>query len=264
MDSLIIYLLTGAIAGLLAGLFGIGGGLVMVPALAFVLPSQGVPADALMQVAVATSLAVISATSISSMLSHRRHDAVLWPVFRWMSLGLVAGSVGGAFVADQLASRTLALVVGGGALLVSAQMFFELKPRGAAPLPGPAGLATAGGVIGLLSALVGIGGGSMTVPLLIALGARPVRAVGTSAACGFAIALASAAGFVATGVDAVGLPEGTIGYVHVSGAIVIAAASVLVAPYGAALAHRLRGAHLKLLFAGFLAFIGAAMLLSAH
>jgi uncharacterized membrane protein YfcA len=261
MESLFIYLLTGAIAGLLAGLFGIGGGMVMVPALAFVLPSQGVPPEVVMQVAVATSLAVISTTSVSSMLSHQRHGAVLWPVFRWMALGLVAGSVGGAFVADQLASRTLALVVGFGALAVSAQMFFDLKPKAAAPLPGPLGLTTAGGIIGTLSALVGIGGGSLTVPFLSWRSVDIRKAVGTSAACGLPIAWAGALGFIIAGWDRTDLPAPHLGYVSLQGFAGLAVASVLMAPLGARLAHRLPPRQLKRGFAGLLAGVGLKMLI---
>ncbi|HSW15528.1 MAG TPA: sulfite exporter TauE/SafE family protein [Solimonas sp.] len=261
MESLLIYLLTGAIAGLLAGLFGVGGGMVMVPALALVLPRQGVPGDAVMQVAVATSLAVISATAVSSMLSHQRHGAVLWPVFRWMALGLAAGSLGGAFVADQLASRTLGLMVGVGALLVAAQMFFDLRPAAAAPLPGPAALVTAGGIIGLLSALVGIGGGSLTVPFL---GWRSVdirKAVGTSAACGLPIAWAGALGFIVAGWDRTDLPGPQLGYVSLQGFAALALASVLLAPLGARLAHRLPPRQLKRGFAALLTGVGLKMLI---
>ncbi|AXQ31362.1 sulfite exporter TauE/SafE family protein [Solimonas sp. K1W22B-7] len=261
MESLLIYVLTGAIAGLLAGLFGVGGGMIMVPALALVLPGQGVPPDVVMQVAVATSLAVISATSVSSMLSHQKHGAVLWPVFRWMALGLVLGSVAGAFVADRLASRTLALFVGCGALAVAVQMALDLKPKAAAPLPGPGVLIGAGGVIGLLSALVGIGGGSLTVPFL---GWRSVdirKAVGTSAACGVPIAWAGALGFIASGWDRTDLPAPHLGYVSLHGFAGLAVASVLMAPLGARLAHRLPPQQLKRGFALLLAGVGLKMLI---
>jgi uncharacterized membrane protein YfcA len=120
-----------------------------------------------------------------------------------------------------------------------------------------------GVLIGAVSALVGIGGGSMTVPLLIAKGAKPVRAVGTSAACGFAIALASAAGYVFAGRDAGGLPPWSLGFVYLPAALGVAAASVLMAPYGATLAHRLAGAHLQRLFAAFLVLMGIAVLAAA-
>lgn len=261
MESLLIYLLTGAIAGLLAGLFGAGGGMVMVPALALVLPAQGVPPDATMQVAVATSLAVISATSISSMLSHQRHGAVLWPVVRWMALGLVAGAVAGAYLADQLASRTLALIVGAGALLVAAQMFFQLQPSAAAPLPGRGGLVAAGSIIGTLSALVGIGGGSLTVPFLSWRGVDIRQAVGTSAACGVPIAWAGALGFMLAGWDRTDLPAPHLGYVSLQGFAGLAVASVALAPLGARLAHRLPPRQLKRGFALLLSGVGLKMLI---
>lgn len=262
MESLLIYLLTGAGAGLLAGLFGVGGGLVMVPALALVLPTQGVPAAVTMQVAVATSLAVIGLTAMSSMWSHHRHGAVLWPVFRTMSVGLVAGSVSGAFIADQLASRTLALIVGVGALLVALQMALEAKPRAAQPLPGAPGLVSVGAVIGLLSALVGIGGGSLTVPFLSWRSVGIRQAVGTSAACGLPIAWAGAFGFVIAGWDRPDLPEPHLGYVSLQGFAGLAVASVLCAPLGARLAHRLPPRQLKRAFAALLSVVGLKMLLT--
>jgi len=261
MESLFIYLLTGAIAGLLAGLFGVGGGMVMVPALALVLPGQGVPQEVVMQVAVATSLAVISATAVSSMLSHWRHGAVLWPVFRWMALGLAAGSVAGAFVADRLPSHTLQLVVGCGALLVAAQMALDLRPSAGAPLPGPGGLVAAGGIIGALSALVGIGGGSLTVPFLSWRSVDIRKAVGTSAACGLPIAWAGALGFVVAGWERTDLPAPNLGYVSLQGFAGLALASVLLAPLGARLAHRLPPRQLKRGFALLLSGVGLKMLI---
>lgn len=252
----------GAAAGLLAGLLGVGGGLIVVAALAFALPGLGVPAESVMHVALATSMATIVATSLSSTRAHVRRGSVMWTSVRWLAPGLVAGGLLGALIADRLTSDALRLGVAVFCFAAGAQLALGRTPpdHEDAPAPRGAGLSAAGVAIGVVSALVGIGGGSMTVPFLVALGARPVRAVGTSAACGFAIALASAAGFVAAGHDARDLPEATWGYVHVPAAIVIALASVGAAPYGAALAHRLRGAHLKRVFAAFLALIGAAML----
>ena len=252
----------GAAGGLLAGLLGVGGGLIIVAALAFALPGLGVPAASVMHVALATSMATIVATSLSSTRAHLARSSVMWTSVRWLVPGLVAGGLLGAAVADRLTSEALRLGVALFCFAAGAQLAVGRTPpdHGDAPAPRGPTLSAVGIAIGALSALVGIGGGSMTVPLLIALGARPVRAVGTSAACGFAIAIASATAFVVAGHDARDLPDGTWGYVHVPGAIAIALASVLAAPYGAALAHRLRGAHLKRVFAAFLALIGAAML----
>ena len=261
MESLLIYLLTGAIAGILAGLFGVGGGMVMVPALALVLPGQGVPAAVTMQVAVATSLAVISATSISSMLSHHRHGAVLWPVVRHLGIGLVLGSVGGAFIADRLPSRTLAIIVGAGALLVALQLFLDYQPPPRRRLPGRGALVAVGSVIGALSSLVGIGGGSLTVPYLSLCNIDIRKAVGTAAACGVPIAWAGALGFVVAGWDVPDLPSPHLGYVSLHGFIGLAGASVLAAPFGARLAHRLPPRQLKRAFALLLLCVGLKMLI---
>lgn len=264
--ALAAYLAVGAAAGLLAGLLGVGGGLVIVAALAWILPGQGVPAGAVMHVALATSLATILATSLSSTRAHLARGSVMWPTVRALVPGLLLGGALGALLADRLPGDVLRLGVAGFCFLAAIQLATRRTvPEGAAGVvPRGVALSAWGGVIGAVSALVGIGGGSMTVPLLIHRGAVPVRAVGTSAACGFAIALASAAGYVWGGHDAEGLPPGSWGYVHLPAAGAIALASVLLAPAGAALAHRLRGASLARVFAGFLALMGVAVLAAAR
>jgi len=264
--ALAAYLAVGAAAGLLAGLLGVGGGLVIVAALAWILPSQGVPAAAVMHVALATSLASILATSVSSTRAHLVRGSVMWPTVRALVPGLLLGGVLGALVADRLSDLVLRLGVAAFCFAAAIQLATRrVAPEGAADVVPRGGALTAwGGLIGAVSALVGIGGGSMTVPLLIHRGARAVRAVGTSAACGFAIALASAAGYVWGGRDATGLPAGTWGYVHLPAAGAIALVSVLLAPAGAALAHRLRGAVLQRLFASFLVLMGCAVLAAAR
>jgi uncharacterized membrane protein YfcA len=260
MESLLIFALTGAVAGLLAGLFGVGGGLVMVPALAFVLPHQGVPAAIAMQMAIGTSLAVISATSLSSMLAHHRKGGVVWPVFWRFAPGLAAGALAGAFVAHSLTGVVLQRIVGIGAILVSIQMFLDAKPSGERGLPGAPGLLAAGAVIGLLSALVGIGGGSLTVPFLTWCRVSIRQAVGTAAACGVPIAWAGALGFIVAGAGVAGRPAASLGYVSLNGFASLAIASVLFAPLGAYLAHRLPPKALKRAFALLLAVIGLRML----
>lgn len=260
--DLISYLLLGAIAGWLAGLLGIGGGLIVVAALVWLLPAQGVPAQALMQVALATALAGIVFTALSSTHAHWRRGAVRWSLVAWLVPGMVLGSAFGAVLATWLPSRWLALFVAIYCLLSAAQLAWG-QVRPATELAAGVGrglLAGAGLVIGAVSALVGIGGGSMTVPLLVWRGVAPVRAVATSAACGFAIALAAAAGYVLSPRAAsVGLPEHTIGYVYWPAALVIATASVLTAPLGARLAHRLPPLLLRRVFAAFLVLIAALM-----
>jgi hypothetical protein len=263
--ALATYLGIGALAGLLAGLLGVGGGLVIVAALVWVLPSQGVPAASIMHVALATSLASILATSIASTRAHLARSSVMWPSVLALVPGLLLGGALGALLADRLSDLVLRFGVAGFCFVAAWQLWTRRTPpdADAGSVPRGAVLGFFGVLIGAVSALVGIGGGSMTVPLLIARGAKPVRAVGSSAACGFAIALASAAGYAFAGRDASGLPAWSLGFVYLPAALGVAAASVLMAPYGAALAHRLAGAHLQRLFAAFLILMGIAVLAAA-
>jgi len=263
--ALLIYLVLGAIAGFAAGLLGIGGGVVIVAALAFLLPGAGVPADAVMHVALATSLASIIATSLSSTRAHWRRGAVMWPSFARLAPGLVVGAAFGALIADALSATWLRYGFAAFCVVLAAQMSFSRAPPTptAARVPASPALLPWGVGIGVASALTGIGGGSLTVPLLVAYGASMVRAVGTSAACGFMIAVASAGAFAAVGQDADALPSGTVGYVYVPAALAIAATSVWLAPVGAAMAHRLRGHTLKRVFAAFLTLIAIALVLAA-
>lgn len=262
MDSIAIYLITGAASGLLAGLFGVGGGLIIVPALAWLLPRQGVGDAAMMQTAIGTSLAVIGLTSLSSMRAHHARRGVLWPVFWRLAPGIVAGSLLGAWIAHGLSGAALKRVVGFGALLISLQMMLDPKPKAERELPGGGVLAAVGAVIGGLSALIGIGGGSLTVPFLSACRVDMRQAVGTSAACGVPIAWAGALGFALNGLGVVGRAPWSIGYVDLAAFAGIAVTSVFTAPLGARLAHGLPPKLLKRSFAGFLAFVGLRMLLA--
>lgn len=260
--DLLAYLVLGAVAGGLAGLLGIGGGLIIVAALAWWLPARGFPTDTLMQVALATALATIVFTSLSSTRAHWLRGAVRWPLVAWLVPGLVAGGALGALVATWLPSRWLAGFVAAYCLASAWQLGYgQVRPGAASTAEVGRGLlAVAGLFIGVVSAIVGIGGGSMTVPLLVWRGVVPVNAVATSAACGFAIAVASAAGYaVAPAAENAGLPLGTWGFVFWPAALAMAAASIFTAPYGAALAHRLPAMRLRQVFAGFLVFIAIAM-----
>lgn len=263
MTTLALYLALGTIAGLLAGLLGVGGGLVIVATLVWLLPLQGIAETHVMHVALATSLASIVPTGISSTRAHHRRGSVLWPSVRWLVPGLLLGGVIGAAFATLLSGETLRWTVAGFCYLAGLQLAFG-QPRGdgiRADAPASPGLAVAGLGIGAISAVVGIGGGSLTVPLLIWLGAAPVRAVGTSSACGVAIALASAAGYIGFGPSPGTLPTGSVGYVYLPAAVGIALASILVAPLGTRVAHRLSGMALKRVFALFLIAAGTAVAL---
>ncbi|MCM2355166.1 MAG: sulfite exporter TauE/SafE family protein [Arenimonas sp.] len=261
---LLLFLALGAIAGVLAGLLGVGGGLVLVAALAWLLPQVGVPPDAAMHAALASSLASIVLTAAASARAHHGRGSVLWPTVRWMVPGLLLGGWLGSGVAVLIDGDVLRWLVAGYCLLAAAQLAFG-RPRvaganGDVPAPRGAGMVAAGGAIGAVSAVVGIGGGSMTVPLLVWRGVRPVRAVGTSSACGIAIGLASAIGYALHAPDGA-LPQFGWGYVYLPAAIGVAAASVFAAPYGMRLAHRLDGAQLRRVFAGFLAAVAVALAL---
>ncbi|MDR0184020.1 sulfite exporter TauE/SafE family protein [Lysobacter arvi] len=261
--SLFVFLGLGAIAGVLAGLLGVGGGLVLVAALAWLLPGMGVPKDTAMHAALASSLASIVLTAAASARAHARRGSVLWPTVAWMVPGLLIGGWVGSGVAVHIDGDVLRWIVAGYCFLAAAQLLFG-GPRAAATaeVSAPRGLpmSAAGVGIGALSAIVGIGGGSMTVPLLVWRGVVPVRAVGTSSACGVAIGLASAVGY-AMHAPVGALPQYAIGYVYLPAAIGVAAASVFAAPYGTRLAHYLHGDTLKRVFAGFLVLVGTSLAL---
>jgi uncharacterized membrane protein YfcA len=260
----LLYPLLGIVAGLLAGLLGVGGGLVLVGALALLLPSQGVPPAIAMQAALATSLASVIATAAASATAHARRGAVLWRYVAWLLPGLLLGAWLGGRFATGIDGESLRWFVVAYCLLAALQLALELpRPRAGGETaqeaaPG-AWLVLAGTGIGAVSAVVGIGGGSMTVPLLVWRGVTPVRAVASSSACGVAIGLSAAASY-ASAPGAVGMPAGSVGYVFLPAAVGIVLTSLLAAPFGARLAHRIEGRTLKRIFAAFL--VAMALLLA--
>ena len=265
LSFLVVYLALGACAGVLAGLLGIGGGLVLVGALAWLLPKHGVPADAAMHVALASSLASIVLTAASSARAHHRRGSVLWPTVAWMVPGVLLGGWLGSRFAIALDDGVLRWCVAGYCWLVALQMLQSKTPAAGdtAVVPRGPGYTAAGGGIGIVSAIVGIGGGSLTVPLLVWRGVVPVRAVGTSSACGIFIGLGSALGYALQApAGALQLP-GAVGYVYLPAAAGVAVASVLAAPYGTRLAHALSGPALKRVFAVFLMIVGSSFAYSA-
>ena len=252
----------GLVAGVLAGLLGIGGGLVLVAALAWLLPLHGVPLELAMHAALATSMASIVFTAVSSARAHHRRGSVLWPTVRWMLPGLLMGGWLGSLVAVALDGALLRWIVAGYCLLAGAQMAFggARTDEGRDIVPTGLPMTAAGGGIGALSAVVGIGGGRMPVPLLVWRGVRPVRAVGTSSACGLAIAVGSVLGYALSAPPG-GLGGAAVGYVHLPAAIGVAVASVLAAPWGARLAHAVSGPALRRVFALFMVAVGLSLVL---
>jgi uncharacterized membrane protein YfcA len=256
----LIYPPLGVIAGLLAGLLGVGGGIVVVPALVFAYSHAGFPPDVLMHMAVATSLATILLTSTGSIYQHHSAGAVNWRLVAILSVGLCVGALFGARLADAMKGQWLQWLFGGFTFLIAAQLLFGVEPRPSRDLPGESALACAGGLIGVASAVFGIGGGSLTVPYLVWHNVRMQEAVGTSAACGFAIAIAGAAGFMLAGEGNERLPEGSLGYVYLPAVAGIGVTSVFFARIGARFAHRLPAATLKKLFACLLVLVGTKLL----
>ena len=261
LPTLLLYLALGAFAGVMAGLLGVGGGLIIVPVLAWIFRGQRIDDAIVMHLAIGTSLATIVVTSISSVRAHHRRGAVLWPVVWQLTPGIVIGAWLGAAVADALPSAALSRIFALFVLAVAAQMAFGAKPAPHRGLPGAVGMAATGGVIGGVSAIVGIGGGSLTVPFLTWCNTAMRQAVATSAACGLPIALAGAIGFIVTGLNAASLPAWSLGYVYGPALAGVAFASMLLAPLGAKLAHTLPTEILKKIFAVFLTLIGTKMLL---
>jgi len=264
MDMLIAYAILGAFAGTMAGLLGVGGGLVIVPVLVMLWQADGLGGSQMVKLAIGTSLAVIVFTSLSSVRAHHQRGNVLWPVFWRLTPGILLGAGLGATLASAMPQTTLKMVFGMFELLVATQMLLSLRPATDASaqrsLPGLPGLGLAGGVIGAVSALVGIGGGILTVPFFDACKLRMRQAIGTSAACGLPIAVSGVLGYILLGWNNVQLPANSTGFVYGPALAGIAVTSVLFAPLGAALAHRLSTPVLKKIFAGFLALLGIWML----
>ena len=257
----LLYLLLGAAAGVLAGLFGVGGGLIIVPVLVYSFQAQGFAPEVLTHMAVGTSLATIAFTSINSIRAHQRRGAVRWEIVRWLTLGILGGSVRGGLTASWLHGDLLQKVIGVFAISMAAQMTFNLQPKASGGVPGKAGLGVAGTLIGWASAIIGIGGGSLTVPFLSWRSVPMQQAVATSAACGLPIAVASALSFIWLGQGEAQLPDWSLGFVYLPAVLGIAATSMFFARFGAQLAHKLSPLLLKRLFALQLLGVGLNFLL---
>lgn len=253
-------LVLGAAVGFAAGLFGIGGGMLQVPFLTMILTAEGFSLDHVVHMSIATSLATILFTSVSSVRAHHARGAVLWPVVRVLAPGILVGSLIGAQIAGLLPTRWVALLFAIFVGFSATQMLLDRKPKPHRELPKPAGMFGAGTAIGALSSLVGAGGGFISVPFMVWCNVRMHNAVATSAALGFPIAAAGTIGYILAGVKLTGLPPGSIGYIYVPALVGIAVTSVLLAPLGARVAHALPTGRLKRLFALVLYALAAYML----
>ncbi len=251
----------GVVAGFLAGLLGVGGGMMMVPVMTLLLSQRGVPAGPAVKMAIATSMATIMFTSIASVRAHHKLGNVRWDIARRMAPGLVAGGlIAGAGAFAVIKGQALALLFAVFIGYMALQMLVGRQPKPSRQMPGAAGQAAVGGGIGFLSALVGAGGAFMSVPFMTWCNVAPRQAVGTSAALGFPIALASTAGYVISGWGLPGAVPGAVGYLYLPALALVSMASMSLAPVGARTAQRLNLATLKRLFAFLLLALAASML----
>lgn len=261
LHIIIIYALTGLFAGVVGGMLGLGGGIVIVPVLHFLFMQQQFPSTILMHLAVTTSLATIIVTSLSATYAHHKKGAVLWRIVNRFAPGIVIGTGFGALIADSLSSDVLRIAFGLFEILVAIQIWFELKPKAHVALPGTAGIIVSGTGIGLLSTLLGIGGGTLTVPYLLWCNINIRNAVAISSACGFPIAVAGTTSLIIAGWNTPDLPPHAISYLYWPAALIIIAMTVFFAPLGARLAHLLPVRTLKRIFSLLLLVVGVRMLM---
>lgn len=258
------YLALGAFVGFFAGLLGVGGGGIMVPVLTTLFIAQGFPLDNVVHLALGTSMAAIVMTSLSSLRAHHGHGAVRWDIVRRITPGILFGTFAATFIASRIASEPLAIFFACFMAYVSLQMLANIKPKPSRGLPGALGMTAVGGGIGGVSALVAIGGGSLSVPFMTWCNVKVHHAIGTSAAIGLPIALAGTVGYLVNGWRVAGMPPLSFGFIYVPALVLLSVASVLTAPMGARLAHQLPVATLKKVFAAVLMLLCAKMLHSIY
>jgi uncharacterized membrane protein YfcA len=248
--------------GFCAGLLGIGGGAVMVPILVIVFTAQGLPSDHVMHIALGTAMATIMLTSISSMRAHHAHGAVDWSIARAIAPGILLGAFCAALIAGLIAKRPLAVMFTALVFYAATQILFDLRPKESRELPGPPGLFAAGALIGAVSSLLAAGGAFLCIPFLAWCSVPLRRAIGTAAAVGLPIAMAGTLGYVIQGLRAEGLPSPSLGYVYLPAFALVVATSILAAPLGARVAHRLPVKRLRIIFAVVLYALAVRMLMS--
>ena len=258
-QPLVIYLLTGAVVGVLAGLFGVGGGLLVVPVLTSVFAWTLGDNPHITHLAIGTSLATILVTSLASVRAHHSHGAVDWTLVRSLAAGIFMGAFGGGWSSQFIPARELAWLFAGLEAAIALYLLLAIQPRPHRQLPGPAGRTLAGAVIGFLASLVGIGGGTLTTPYLVWHNVPMHTAIAVSAACSLPVAAAGTLGYLLGGLHAEGLPPGATGYLYWPAFVGIVTASSLTARFGARLAHRLPPKPLKRAFGAFLLLLAAKM-----
>ena len=254
-------LVTGVASGIAAGLLGIGGGAIIVPALSTALLLLGYDSDVVQHVAVATSLGIIIPTGIMSARAHYKRGAMDVRIFKLWAPFIVVGTFVGGLIAGYFSGDVLRVVFAVMAFVIAANIVFGFQTKLMGHLHGSSITHRISAlIVGFISALMGIGGGSLTVPTLVAFGATMHAAVGTSAAIGVAIAISGTIGFIISGWGVQGLPPLSLGYINLVALVLVAVLAALFAPVGAALAHRMDQKTLKYVFAAFLTVVGLQML----
>jgi len=254
------FLLLGSFVGFMAGLLGIGGGGIIVPILTSLFLAQNFPIDVVVHLALGTSMASIILTSFSSLRSHHSMNNVIWSIVRQMTPGILIGTFFATFLIPYLSSIYLASIFSAFMLLISAQLFFDKKPKPSRQLKGRGHLTFAGTGIGSMSALISIGGGSMTVPYLIWHNINIKKAIGTSAAIGLPLSIAGTFGYIINGWD--NTQDYSLGFVYLPAVLLISLTSFIIAPYGAKCAHKLPVPLLKKIFSVLLILLSIKMLAS--
>ena len=261
MDWYLAYIGLGLFTGFSAGMLGIGGGLLMVPTLTMIYGAQaGFPLAEALHMALGTSMATILFTSLSSLRTHHQHGAVIWKVVRQITPGILLGTLLGTLLASRVPARPLAVFFTAFVCVIALQMILNLKPKPTRQLPEASGIFGVGVIIGSISALVAVGGGAFTVPFLTWCNVRVQKAIGTSAAVGFPVALGGSLGYLYNGWGHAELPPWSLGFVYLPALFWMILPSMLMAPVGARLAHRLPVATLKRIFACLLVALAAKML----
>lgn len=261
MEWYAAYLLLGATVGLLGGMFGIGGGTVLVPVLLFLFDAQHFPAEQQLHLALGTSMATIVFTSLASMRKHHQHGAVDWQVVRNITPGILIGTAIGALFSASVSPYFLGIFFALFVYFAAAQILFDLRPQASRQLPGIAGMTLVGVFTGWLSSLVSIGGGTLVIPFLIRCNVALRNAIGTSAAISFPVAVGGTLGYIATGSGIAALPAHTLGYVYLPALFWAAIASMVTAPIGAKATHRMKVGMLRKAFAVLLIVLASKLLL---
>lgn len=263
LSMIALYVCLGAFAGILAGLLGVGGGIVIVPMLVIAYTAQGFSPDLIMHLALGTSLASIMFTSISSAYSHHKRGGVDWHIIKCITFGIIIGTYGGSFVAAKIPRQYLQIFFSVFLFYVAFQMIFNKQPKLTRKMPGVVAVNGVGIIIGTISSLVGIGGGTLSVPFMVWHNVEMRKAIGTSSAIGIPIAFSGCLGYVINGLSVANLPEYCLGYVFLPALACIVLCSMFTAPYGAKLAHTLPVPRIKKIFAVLLLIVGTNMLFSA-